>query len=180
MLLKIVPLRQLYDAIEWPVVVLIGSLIPIGAALEKSGGTELLANGIEWIVDNEGALAFDVGWIDAMESVPRHRFVAERVRRRQATEMAAFLKGRGRPLIVMGDLNAGWDDAQGVVGYLVDALDLHAREAGDGGDPTFPMDGRRIDWILVSRDLEFVSYQVLPDTLSDHRAVVAEVAVAAP
>jgi di/tricarboxylate transporter len=27
-------------------VVLIGSLIPIGAALEKSGGTELLANGI--------------------------------------------------------------------------------------------------------------------------------------
>jgi di/tricarboxylate transporter len=45
-LLKIVPLRQLYDAIEWPVVVLIGSLIPIGAALEKSGGTELLANGI--------------------------------------------------------------------------------------------------------------------------------------
>ena len=45
-LFKIVPLRQLYDAIEWPVVVLIGSLIPIGAALEKSGGTELLAHGI--------------------------------------------------------------------------------------------------------------------------------------
>jgi di/tricarboxylate transporter len=41
--LRIVPLRQLYDAIEWPVVVLIGSLIPIGAALERSGGTELLA-----------------------------------------------------------------------------------------------------------------------------------------
>ena len=47
-LLNIVPMRQLYDAIEWPVVVLIGSLIPIGAALEKSGGTELLAG---WIVD---------------------------------------------------------------------------------------------------------------------------------
>ena len=45
-LFKIVPLRQLYDVIEWPVVVLIGSLIPIGAALEKSGGTELLADGI--------------------------------------------------------------------------------------------------------------------------------------
>jgi di/tricarboxylate transporter len=45
-LLKIVPLRQLYDAIEWPVVVLIGSLIPIGAALETSGGTELIASGI--------------------------------------------------------------------------------------------------------------------------------------
>ncbi|MFY0615080.1 MAG: SLC13 family permease [Hyphomicrobiaceae bacterium] len=55
-LLKIVPLRQLYDAIEWPVVVLIGSLIPIGAALEKSGGTELLAN---WIVSvSQGAPAW--------------------------------------------------------------------------------------------------------------------------
>jgi di/tricarboxylate transporter len=57
-LLNIVPIRQLYDAIEWPVVVLIGSLIPIGAALEKSGGTELLAN---WIVDvSQGAPAWVV------------------------------------------------------------------------------------------------------------------------
>ncbi|MEL6297699.1 MAG: SLC13 family permease [Pseudomonadota bacterium] len=45
-LLNIVPLRTMYDAIEWPVVVLIGSLLPIGAALEASGGTQLLAQGI--------------------------------------------------------------------------------------------------------------------------------------
>ncbi len=42
----IVPLRQLYETIEWPVVVLIGSLIPIGAALETSGATEVLARGL--------------------------------------------------------------------------------------------------------------------------------------
>ncbi|MEL7302296.1 MAG: SLC13 family permease, partial [Pseudomonadota bacterium] len=45
-LANIVPLRTIYDSIEWPVVVLIGSLLPIGAALETSGGTELLAQGI--------------------------------------------------------------------------------------------------------------------------------------
>ncbi len=45
-LFNIVPLRQLYDAIEWPVVVLIGSLIPIGAALQTTGGTEFLAGGL--------------------------------------------------------------------------------------------------------------------------------------
>lgn len=45
-LIGIVPLRQLYDTIEWPVVVLIGSLIPIGAALETSGATSVLANGL--------------------------------------------------------------------------------------------------------------------------------------
>lgn len=42
----IVPLRQLYETIEWPVVVLIGSLIPIGAALETSGATAILAKGL--------------------------------------------------------------------------------------------------------------------------------------
>ncbi|MBT8445431.1 MAG: anion permease, partial [Gammaproteobacteria bacterium] len=42
-LLNIVPVRQLYDSIEWPVVVLLGSMIPIGGALEASGGTTLIA-----------------------------------------------------------------------------------------------------------------------------------------
>jgi len=45
-LLGIVPLKQLYDTIEWPVVVLIGSLIPIGAALEQSGASKILAQSI--------------------------------------------------------------------------------------------------------------------------------------
>jgi di/tricarboxylate transporter len=42
--LRIVPLSQVYDSVEWPVIVLLGSMIPIGAALESSGGTALVAN----------------------------------------------------------------------------------------------------------------------------------------
>ena len=42
-LLRIVPLSQIYDTIEWPVIVLLGAMIPIAKALEKSGGTELVA-----------------------------------------------------------------------------------------------------------------------------------------
>jgi di/tricarboxylate transporter len=42
----ILPLRDIYDHIEWPVIVLLGSMIPLGAALEASGGTQLLANGL--------------------------------------------------------------------------------------------------------------------------------------
>lgn len=38
----ILPLAEIYDHIEWPVVVLLGSMIPLGAALESSGGTELI------------------------------------------------------------------------------------------------------------------------------------------
>jgi di/tricarboxylate transporter len=42
----IIPLRQLYQSVEWPVIVLLGSMIPIGIALESSGGTALIASGI--------------------------------------------------------------------------------------------------------------------------------------
>ena len=45
---RIVPLSELYTHIEWPVIVLLGSMIPLGAALESSGGTELIAG---WLVD---------------------------------------------------------------------------------------------------------------------------------
>ncbi len=45
-LLKILPLSEIYDHIEWPVVVLLGSMIPLGAALETSGGTELIAGAL--------------------------------------------------------------------------------------------------------------------------------------
>jgi len=45
-ILNIVPLREVYNQVEWPVIVLLGSMIPLGAALEASGGTELIASGI--------------------------------------------------------------------------------------------------------------------------------------
>lgn len=45
-LTRIVPLSELYNHIEWPVVVLLGSMIPLGAALETSGGTELISGSL--------------------------------------------------------------------------------------------------------------------------------------
>ncbi|KIC35227.1 SLC13 family permease [Leisingera sp. ANG-M7] len=45
-LLKILPVAEIYDHVEWPVVVLLGSMIPLGAALDTSGGTALIANAL--------------------------------------------------------------------------------------------------------------------------------------
>ncbi len=45
-MLRIVPPRQVYESVEWPVIVLLGSLIPIGVALETSGATAQIAG---WI-----------------------------------------------------------------------------------------------------------------------------------
>ncbi|WP_390910665.1 SLC13 family permease [Pseudosulfitobacter sp. SM2401] len=52
-LTKIVPLSELYTHIEWPVIVLLGSMIPLGAALEASGGTELISGKL-------------IGWTDGL------------------------------------------------------------------------------------------------------------------
>ncbi|WP_343081182.1 SLC13 family permease [Ostreiculturibacter nitratireducens] len=47
--LGILPLSELYDQVEWPVIVLLGSMIPLGAALETSGGTQLIVEGLTWL-----------------------------------------------------------------------------------------------------------------------------------
>ena len=45
-LLNVVPLRDLYDSIDWPVVVLIGAMIPVGTALQDSGTTDVAAGAL--------------------------------------------------------------------------------------------------------------------------------------
>ncbi len=42
-LFNVVPLRQLYESVEWSVIVLLGSMIPIGIALEDKECTALIA-----------------------------------------------------------------------------------------------------------------------------------------
>lgn len=53
-LLDVVPIREVYETIEWPVVVLLGSMIPLGAALEASGGTALIAGSIVTLTEGFG------------------------------------------------------------------------------------------------------------------------------
>ena len=52
----IVPAREIYESIEWPVIVLLGAMIPIGGALETSGGTALIAGGIVDITEGHSAV----------------------------------------------------------------------------------------------------------------------------
>ncbi|MCX8954513.1 SLC13 family permease [Ruegeria sp. NA] len=56
-LTKVMPITEIYNHIEWPVVVLLGSMIPLGSALEASGGTELIANALIQLTDGLPAWA---------------------------------------------------------------------------------------------------------------------------
>ncbi|PIA72351.1 SLC13 family permease [Pseudomonas sediminis] len=43
MLLRLVPLRAVYESIDWPVIVLLGALIPVAGAMSSTGAADLLA-----------------------------------------------------------------------------------------------------------------------------------------
>ena len=45
-LVGLVPVREMYDHIDWPVIVLLGAMIPVGQALEISGTTQMIASGL--------------------------------------------------------------------------------------------------------------------------------------
>ncbi|MBX2890052.1 MAG: SLC13 family permease [Saprospiraceae bacterium] len=42
-LTKVISVREIYTSVDWPVVVLLGALLPVGTALETTGGSNLIA-----------------------------------------------------------------------------------------------------------------------------------------
>ena len=51
LLLGLVTLREAYAAVDWPIIILLGAMIPVGEALETSGGAALLANSLLKVAD---------------------------------------------------------------------------------------------------------------------------------
>ena len=49
---KVLPLEEFYSSIDWPVIVLLGAMIPVGTALETSGGAQMIANAVLSIGDS--------------------------------------------------------------------------------------------------------------------------------
>ncbi len=100
---------------------------------------------------------------------------SRRIRRRQADELITALAGAGLPLIVLGDFNCDWPDDD-ALRRIATHLALQAFEPDGDALRTWPSSDpdKRIDWIICSRDLRFVTYEVWPDVVSDHLGVVAE------
>ncbi|MBN2116944.1 MAG: anion permease [Anaerolineales bacterium] len=48
---KLVSLQEAYEKVDWPIIILLGAMIPVGSALETTGGARLIANSILQISD---------------------------------------------------------------------------------------------------------------------------------
>ena len=104
-------------------------------------------------------------------------FTSPQSRREQAAEMVAVLQERGRPIIIMGDFNSGWGRGNSAVRKLARELNLHSYEPEDRSLVTIPKFKLRLDWILVSPEIDFQNYRVLEQRVSDHLGVVSDLVI---
>lgn len=100
-------------------------------------------------------------------------------RRRQIVQLAEFLAGRNRPLVLLGDLNCCFASEPRTMSLISSKLGLRAHDP-HASVPTFPSRRPRrcLDWILISPELKFRHYRTLPVPLSDHLGVVADIIAA--
>jgi endonuclease/exonuclease/phosphatase family metal-dependent hydrolase len=102
-------------------------------------------------------------------------FSRKQVRENQIREMRRVLSGRDNPLVILGDFNSDWLAGELLLQSLAGDLGLKGFRPSANDLGTYVSDDKRLDWILISESLEFKSYAVLPDVISDHKAVVAEI-----
>jgi di/tricarboxylate transporter len=58
MALRVMPLRKVYEAVDWPVVVLLAALIPVAGAMASTGAADLLARVLlDWVAQGHPVLA---------------------------------------------------------------------------------------------------------------------------
>ena len=53
LLFRVLSLREAYEKVEWPILILLGALIPVSEAVRSTGGTDLIAG---WLAVAAGAL----------------------------------------------------------------------------------------------------------------------------
>ena len=99
------------------------------------------------------------------------------VRRSQIDEMVRVFAKLDGPMVLMGDFNTDWLNKDSSLKYLAEQLGLEVFKPHAEGLATYGDKGARLDWILISPDLSFNKYAVLPDVVSDHYAVAAEIVI---
>lgn len=125
---------------------------------------------IQWQPDNDAKSAILIDIVSVHLDFSR-----KKVREQQINEMTQVLSGRNNPVIILGDFNSDWFSKEQVIKKLAEQshLQVYRPDAADLG--TYHSNGRRLDWIMISNELEFKNYTVLADVVSDHSAVIAEV-----
>jgi endonuclease/exonuclease/phosphatase family metal-dependent hydrolase len=102
-------------------------------------------------------------------------FARSGTRFRQISELIDCLASRKNPCILMGDFNCDWLSKHSALRIIAGKCNLVGFAPHDKTLQTFKPRGNRLDWILISRELEFIEHRILSDRVSDHQPVVARI-----
>jgi endonuclease/exonuclease/phosphatase family metal-dependent hydrolase len=137
---------------------------------------------------NKGFLLSKIKWTDNsrynavinVDVVSVHLdFSRHSVREVQIAELSAALSNRENPMVILGDFNSDWFAEESIIKRLAEKAGMSVYKPFASDLHTYKS-GYRYDWILISSELAFVNYDVLPDLISDHLAVVAEIMLKEP
>jgi DNA-binding YbaB/EbfC family protein len=67
--------------------------------------------------------------------------------------------------------------SKGKMSGMADGLNLHPFKPDDETLVTFPKFSKRLDWILVSSEINFNSYRSIDSRVSDHLGVVSDLSI---
>lgn len=149
---------------KWPIQSAFGLTFPSTPPTASKGFT--LAQ-VAWSADDAGIEPVLVDVVSVHLDFSR-----KSVRRQQLDELVAALQSRQGPLVIMGDFNSEWLARKYLVESFADSSPMHVYDAASEDLNTYK--DQRLDWIVLSRDLEFDNYHIAPELLSDHRAVVTD------
>jgi len=100
-------------------------------------------------------------------------FSRKKVREAQIEEMRLMLPDIATPVIILGDFNTDWSKDESALRSIAKNGNLKVYQPESEVLGTYKEGKHRLDWILISKELEFVSYEVPQVVLSDHMPVQA-------
>ena len=110
-LLRLLTLKEAYDAIDWPILVMLGCLIPVGGALKDTGADALIAGALTLVAAHlPGFLAVGLVLVTSMVAAPfLHHAAAVLVMGPVAAAIAASLGYQPDPFLMAVALGASCD-----------------------------------------------------------------------
>lgn len=100
-------------------------------------------------------------------------FSRQYIREKQVKRLDDVLKHRSNPLIIMGDFNSAALAKKLVSKSSNNSYQLHTYQPNNNHLATYK--SKRLDWIILSKELEFNYFYHNQEPLSDHQAVVANI-----
>ena len=100
-------------------------------------------------------------------------FSRKKVRDAQIEEMRVMLPDIATPVIILGDFNTDWSKDESALRAIAKNGNLKVYQPESEVLGTYKEGKHRLDWILISKELEFVSCEVTRVVLSDHMPVQA-------